>query len=444
MARAVVATLALLLAGCFHAPAYSPQRSVATWREMQASRPAAAAEGGRADKASAPADGLTAQQAYALALANNPELAVAEAEAEVAEAEIAAARQIENPELRLTNFRVDDAIAARPGMNLGLRAPIPRPGSVRAKVQGARLAADAAAGERDDARRQLRATIFRLYARIALLRADIEEVTKAAALRAERSKQIAARVDRAVATRVELSLAELSHAETEDEAARLRDELGRTEAELQRAIGPGAPRSFIVDAADLRGTDVALDDDALIDQALRARPELRTGQTRVGEARAAHYLARSEAWPWFKWAQVSYYVGPGSTAQAFGFGIALDVPLFSLNRGEIRAAQALVRQRELEERAGVAMVAGEVSEARARVERASARVQDIEERLLPRVEAAAREAEAALAAGALDSLAAGEVEARRVEARRMLLAAQFERRDAIIALEAAVGAPLGR
>ena len=443
MARAVAPLCAaLLLAGCFHAPGYSPQRSVATWREMQAGR---GDEGGeRRSEARERGAALTAEQAYQLALANNPDLAVAEAEAQVAEAEIGAARQIENPELRLTNFRVDDAVQSRPGLNLGLRAPIPRPGTVRARVQGARAAAEAAQGERDDARRLLRATVFRLYARVALLRADIDEVTRAAALRAERSKQIAARVDRAVATKVELSLAELAHAETSDEAERLRSELARTEAELQRVIGPGAPRQFVVDGAELRAADVALDDEALIDRALRARPELRSGQTRVGEARAAHYLAHSEAWPWFKWAQVSYYIGPNATPAAWGFGLALDVPLFSLNRGEIRAAEARVRQRELEERAGVAAVAGEVSEALARVERATARVQDIEQRLLPRVEDAAREAEAALAAGALDPLAASDVEARRVEARRMLLAAQFERRDAIIALEAAVGGPLGR
>lgn len=443
MARAVIVLACLAGGGCFHAPAYSPQRSLATWREMQAARPASGPST-PADKAAPRDAGLTAAQAYALALAHNPELAVAEAQAEVAAAEVDAARQIDNPELRLTNFRVDDAVQARPGLNLGLRAPIPRPGTVRARVHSARLAADGAQGETEAARRQLRARIDRLFARLALLHADLEEVARVATLHAERQRQIRERVDRAVATRVDLALAELAQAEAADETGRLRDELARTEAELDRVVGPGPARSYRVDPAELRIVDRELDRDALTEMALRGRPELHRVQSAVGQAQAAEYLARSEAWPWLKWAQVSYYIGPNATPSAWGFGLALDLPVFSWNRGEIRAAKALVRQRELEERAGVAAVAGEVEQALARVDRATARVQEIERGLLPRVDEAAREAEAALAAGALDPLAASEIEARRVAARRLHLAALFERRDAIIALEAAIGAPLPR
>ncbi|HEY0134728.1 MAG TPA: hypothetical protein VGB85_11625, partial [Nannocystis sp.] len=63
---------------------------------------------------------------------------------------------------------------------------------------------------------------------------------------------------------------------------------------------------------------------------------------------------------------------------------------------------------------------------------------------LPSVDEAVRQAEAALAAGALDPVTAREVAARRVAARRLHLAAMYERREAIIALEAAVGGPLAR
>jgi outer membrane protein TolC len=188
--------------------------------------------------------------------------------------------------------------------------------------------------------------------------------------------------------------------------------------------------------------DFELDRDALTERALRSRPELRTTQTRVGQAEAAVYLERSKAWPWLSWAQVGYAVGSNAATIPVSFGLALDLPIFSWNRGEVRAARALQRQRELEERAGVASVASEVSEALARVERATARITEIETSLLPSVDEAVRQAEAALAAGALDPLTASEVAARRVAARRLHLAAMYERRDAIISLEAAVGGPL--
>lgn len=438
--------LLLLTAGCFHAPAYSPQRSVAAWHDMEAARPAS---GSSSTTTGDPAkdelaDALTADQAYALALANNPELAVAEAEAEVVAAQVGVAKQIENPTVRFTNFRVDDTAGGKTGFNLGLRAPIPRPGSVQARVKQARLAADSVASETEAARRLLRAEIDRRFARLALLRADLDELGRAATLGDTRRAQLKDRLERQAATQVDLALADVDHAETLEEASRLRDELASTEAELTRLIGPGPPRRFRVDADSLGARDRPLDMHSLTEQALAARPELRSAQSRVSAAEAGVYLARGEVYPWLSWAQVNYYFGATSTPAAFGFGLALDVPLFSWNRGEIKAARALVRQRQAEERASVALVASEVREALGRVERADTRVKEIEATLLPRVDAAAKAADAALAAGALDPLQASEIEARRVAARRLHLAALHARRDALIDLELAIGGQLSR
>lgn len=446
MAREVMlaAWIATSTVACVQAPTVSPERAIATWREMQVARPAGALPDDTIEALEA-GDALTAEQAYALALANSPELAVAEARAEVATAEIGAARQIDNPSVRVSNVGIDDSAPGRLGFNVGLRAPIPRPGSVRARVDGARHAAAGVQGMAESARRQLRARVFRLFARLAWLTADLEEVTRAVSLCDERQRQLRARVARAVATDVDLALAEVTRAEAVDEIRRLRGELGRVEAELARVIGPGPAFSVRVDRSELEPRDLVIDPEALTEMALRARPELRAAQTKIGQARSAITLARVEAAPWVSWAQVNYFVGPGSTTpSSFGFGLAVDVPLFSLNRGKIRAARALARQRQAEERAEVAAIAGEVDEAIARVLRADARVLEIEQGLLPRVDAAARQADAALAAGTLDVVEVLDIESRRVAAHRLHLAARFERRDALIELEAAVGAPLPR
>lgn len=438
MARPLIAT-ALLLAGCFRAPAYSPQRTIATWRAMQPPPGATTRE-----QAAAGAEALTAEQAYALALANNPDLAVLAAEVEVAEAGVRAAKQIENPQLRLTGFRVDDVVLQRPGVQLGLRVPIPRPGTVRARVQGAKLGAEGQQSSAEDAKRRLRARVYKLYARLAMLTADREQVGKAAELRGSRRAQIGARVDQAVATRLDGALADVAHAEARDELARITDAIADVEGELARLVGAGRPVRFAVDPAELRVTAVSGDRAALTERALAARPELRAAQLKVSQAQADEYLARSEAWPWFDWAQIQYQIGNNAIPAAFGFGMALNLPIFSWNRGEIRAARAVVRQRELEERARISAVAGEVDEAIARAERTARRVQALEQGLLPQVEAASREAEAALAAGTIDPVAAGEVAARGVEARRAHLAALLEHREAVIDLEAALGGALER
>ncbi|MCY1008111.1 TolC family protein [Nannocystis pusilla] len=452
MARALSLAGAALLGACFHAPAYAPERSLAVLRALEApAEPTRSGEDRDAgDRGCSPrstparADGaLTADEAFALAVANNPDLAVAEAEAAVAAAEVDVARQLDNPSFRLTNFRVADALAGAPQMNLGVRVPIPRPGTVRTRVAAARLAADAAESDAAAARRLLRVLVYQRFAQIAWLRADIDELTRAAALFDERRAQIGARVERAVATRVDLAVADLTHAEALEKLGRLRSELARAEAELARALGPGGPRRFHADAAELQAIARVPSREDLVARAVDARPELRASQARVAEARAGVHLARSAAWPWFNWVQVNYYVGPTATPASFGFGLALDLPLLSWNRGEVRAARARVRQREAEERAAAAHLSGELDEAIVRLQAADARVMEIEQVLLPRVEDAAREAAAALDAGAVDPLTANEIEGRRVAARRQHLAALFERRSAALLLEAAVGAPLG-
>ncbi|HEY8375858.1 MAG TPA: TolC family protein [Nannocystis sp.] len=428
---------------CAHASAPSPERALATWRDIQATANSSLRSLERTTPIGS-GRALDAEQAYALALAHNPELAVTEAEVDVAEADIAAARQLDNPTLRLTGLRLDDIRQDRPEVNLGLRAPLPRPGSLRAKIDSARFRAGEAQGAAEAARVQLRATIFRLFARLAWLTADLAEVERAAEIADARRRQLGQRVERALATGVDLALAAAAQSEAQDEVARLRDELARTRDELARIVAPGTSPHFRIDPRDLDVGPLDLDEAALTELALRRRPELRAAQSRVGEAEAAVRLARTEALPWIRWAQVSYHAGPESSPRALGFGVALDLPVLSWNRGEIRSARAVARQRRLEERAQVASVVGEVEAALARARRADARVREIEQNLLPRLELAAQEADAALAAGALDVLKVLDIEARRVAARRLHLAARFERRDALLELEAATGGPLPR
>jgi len=443
MARPLILALPLLpllLTGCFHGHSYTPQRTVTTWRDMQ--RAASTAATTRPAEAPGPGQPLTADQAYALALARSPELAAAEARAEVAEAGIQAARQLDNPQLRLTNFNIDDVVTDRTGMNIGLRIPIPRPGTIHAKVAGARLGAEGQRGLADDARRQLRARIFKLYARMAMLRADLEQHTRAGQLRGGQRDELGARVGQSVGTHLDLALADVAHAQSLDAAARIEGEMSRVAAELQRILGATEAPTLQVDPGELQLRDLELDRDALTERAMSSRPELRLAQTLVGQAQAEVYLARSEAYPWFDWAQVQYRAGPKANATSWGFGVAMTLPVFSLNRGEIKASKALVRQREFEERAQIAAVASEVGEAIERVEQSARRVKDLETRLLPQIETATRAAETALAAGALDPVTASTVATRMVEARRTHIAALLEHREAVIDLETAIGGPL--
>lgn len=439
MARALILSFSctLLLVGCFRPHATGSERALATWREVQADANAPVSAG--ASPAAPAMEGLTAEQAYQLALARSPELAIEEAKAEVAEAQVGAARQLENPELRLTNFRVDDAVLGTPSISAAVRVPIPRPGSVRSKAQAAVQGAAGARAVAEAARRRLRADIYRSFARMAALRAQMSLETDAEKLRAQRVELVRARVDRAAATRLDLALADVAVAEAAGEGERLQGELQRIEDELRRMTGAGPSVRFYADARELQLVDLGGDPEALIERAIADRPELRAAQARVVQAEAVEHSERNQAWPWLKWAQVGYLAGPGSTPRSWAFGVNLDLPVFSWNRGKTRAAQALVRQREAEERAQVVAIAHDVREAFARVERTAARVRALDEGLLAKLDVAAKEAEAALAAGTLDPLKAADLEARQIAARRQRLAALLEHREALIELETAIG-----
>lgn len=449
MARALIfcITSTLLLAGCFRPHAVGPQRSLSTWREVQAGAPPTAtggAGGGGGDGSAAAVAGLTAEQAYQLALKRNPALAIEEAKAEVAEAQVGAAKQLDNPELRLTNFRLEDAIDGTPRMNAGLRVPIPRPGSIKAKAAGASQGADAARAAVDAARRRLRADIYKLFARMAAVRAQMALETDAERLRKQRVDVVKARVDRAAATRLDLALADVAVAEAAGEGERLLGQLKQVEDELRRMTGAGLGVTFHADVNELQLVDVDGDTSALIERAFAERPELRTAQAKIAQAEATAYIERNQAWPWLKWAQVSYLAGPGASARTWAFSVNVDLPVFSWNRGKTKVAEALIRQRQAEERAQVVAVAHDVAEAVARVERTAARVRALDEGLLAKLEVAAREAEAALAAGTLDPLKAADLEARQIAGRRQRLEALLEHREALIELEAAVGGTVGK
>ncbi len=441
MARTLSWPAVAVLSGCFHAAQYSESATAQTWRQIRDRGEAPA--GKSASPVPAPGAALSAEQAYALALEHNADVARAVAEAEVAAASVKVARQLENPQLRITNFHVDNAIANNPGADVGLRVPIPRPGSRRAATAGANHAAEAGRASTEDAKRLLRAQIYKLYAQLAMLRADLAQTTSAIEVQSERREQIGARMDRAVATQLDLAMADVRLAEARREQASVRDAIATIEGELTRLVGLPNPVTFATDTDDLRPVGLTLDRDALLDRALASRPELRAAQARVVEAKASSHVAKGDAYPWFSWAEVQYRASRNAVPSAWSFGVALTVPIFSGNRGRIRESEAIVRQRTIEERSTIVSVAREVDDAVRRVQRTGEAVSEVERDLLPKIEAARREAEAAIASGTLDPVAATAIDRKIVDARRLHLAVLLAHREAVIELEAAVAGPLG-
>jgi len=438
MARALILLPVAATAGCFHATPYSPTAAQEQWRAQRDEETARTS----ATAAASPAGpALTADETYALALVHSPDVTMLAATTDAAVAEIQAARQLENPQLRLTSFNIDDVLANQPALNIGLRMPIPRPGTVRARVAGAEHAAEGQRGLTEDAKRLLREQIDLLFAQLTVLTADLEQAELAAALQAKRHDELDVRAGLAVSTRVDVAMAAVEEAEARNDVVELRDAIGLGEEQLARLAGIHGPVRFQLDPELLRPA-APVERDVLIERALASRPEIRTAHALVVEAEAEAHVARAEAWPWFDWVQLQYRAGPGSPPTAFGLGVSITLPVLSWNRGVIKASKAVVRQRKTEHDSRIVAIADEVDAAAAAVERTRERVLVLERELLPAIEVATTEARSALATGAIDAIDANAVEIKAVAAKRAHLAALLEHREAVVMLEALVGEPI--
>lgn len=441
--RSIVCAAAVALSTSACAPQVTPgpARALAIWQEMEAAELAAATPdtllpvGAQATVAAVgrmlgPADVL------ALARDRSPEIALADAEAQVQEAAIGVARQLENPELRITNIRRDRLEGER--LDVALRVPIPRPWSQRARVQGARQAALAARAEVDEAARRLRARVYHLFARLAFLRGDQALAELDLQLRARRRVILKSRVDKAVATRLDLQLEDVDYHESVAAVEELGHQIAAIEDELRSLCAAGPRVRFAADPSELaEGVDVG-DRRVLVELALGRRPVVEGAAARVGEAQSRAAAARGEVWPWLKWAQVGHAF-PGAGAASWGVGVILEVPLLSLHRGDTRRADAEVRLREVEEAVAVAGIVREVDEARARALRSGEFARRLESGLVRELRGAVELAQRTSDAGALDPLRVIDLELDALRAQRRLLEAQYARRRAVIDLEAAVG-----
>jgi outer membrane protein TolC len=245
---------------------------------------------------------------------------------------------------------------------------------------------------------------------------------------------------------MDLAMTRLEVAGAVDDRAALLSERDEALAELRQlvALPVGTEITVVAAPETLTPIELAADDAALVRAALEARPELRARAARVAEAEAEVYLEKAEQWPWFSFVQVGYELDtdPEPDPAAFSFALGIELPLFDWNTDGIAAAKAEVARRQADEEATVREIAAAVEAAAARVRSTARRLATMREVLLPAAEESAHMIEQALAAGAVDPLQTTVIEEQRLRAQRRYLEALQEHREAVAALEAAIGGPL--
>ena len=387
---------------------------------------------------------LTREQAVALALANNPQLAVAREQTNEFRAARVTARSIPDPAVTASLDNQSNFFRSGTGgaKNVGVGLTVPFPNKLR--LQGAVATGDVGAAEANylALRQQLAATTSQAYDSLLVAIRHLSDTKESLQLSGDFLNRTQARFDAGMVPRLDVIKAKVDVAQaTNNLISGIRD-IANAQAALDRLIG--RPLGQPVVAADSLIIPPEVPSlEQLEPVALSSRQELAGIAAQRRGAGAATALSKVFWLPDLSLG-VSRDLTPGAPATAFSTGLAFPFPVlfWQHTRGAIAQAQARERELAASERDIRASVGEDVRTAYATATAALRQARYIADELLP----AARQAfNAASASYAIGGSSAFEV----IEARRTLLDAERQYTDALSAantsradLERAIGASL--
>ena len=420
------AAILVALTACYTPPSAAPftPAEVASW--------SAGPTAPRASNAQVSWD-LDVEAAVAYAMRNGPTARARRTEEAIAEAEIGAAGQLTNPELRVGRSTESSVVGATDRVVIALRLHPDMPWARDAKVAAARADLAAEHARSGSAQREVAAEIRRLYAALAFGEATRDVITKQLGVLAERQRVLAAQVARGTATQLEAILSDEDALDLEATRGTLEVELARSRSALSTLIGAPHGQTWkpVWDLEALRAVTTTFDRSALRARALAARPELAEAAHRVQAADARAYRERARRVPWFENVQVERSV---KDSVDWAISLAITVPLFSLNGGEIDAADARTRSATEARRQLALQTLQDVDTAIAIAETTGKRAKELADRVGPLDQALSAVMTQTSSAGIADPVKMLLLEERHVRAERKVLEAALDHRLAVIAL----------
>jgi outer membrane protein TolC len=431
--------LAALALGCVSLPRTpAGSRAVAIYEESM--RRAAAPE----PAVDIPAS-LTADQAVEMVMRRSTRVKAASAKAAAVEAVADEEGQIENPELRIQNVRLDQILDREPRVDVALRFSPPRPGEIDAKVAEARAEGNVARAEAVMEAHTEELEVRLLFSDVLLYDAEIEAADAASGSQRRLLKLIKARADQALSTRLDEISAELEALETEQERAVLKADRDIAFGALMDRLGlpDDAPVRLVGDALDLSLLPDLPSEEAAVMTALKNRPELAAAAAQIDAAEAAIYAEKALRMPWFSFFEVGYNFAPRiPEGQGWSFGAGIELPLFSLNNGAVGRAEA---ERTAAKRALEAAVELVVLEVRARLREARIARDLVRAHAggpAPAADRATVEAKKAIDAAQVDALTLELIEEKRLKVSMAKLELLRRFYTAFVSLSLAVGGKL--
>lgn len=385
---------------------------------------------------------LTLDELLADVTKRSPELASRRAEVRAASERPAQARAFDDPMLMVELWQVPIGLERVPLM-ITLRQPIPWPGKLRARAAVMESDVTRAQAEEATTTRNLLLEAARAYF-------DYRRVVRSIDVLHQTERLLAAIVI-AIDARYRVGRADLAELlKAQADAATLSNLL--LDAERERDVTVTAMNVLLARPADstlgLPVTAAVLRQiptlDALTDQALAQRAELRGVRAALAQAQARELAARTERAP-----DLAVWGGfmamlRGGNDHAFTVGIQTSIPSFSLTRSYAaeREAKAQASAQRSMQTQTEARIRGEVRQALLRLETTERHIRLHEKTLLPTAERAVQAAQAGYQSGRVSIVllldtARAQAE-HRLEYERVL--AEYGQRLAEI--EAVIGGPL--
>ena len=376
------------------------------------------------------ADGLTSEEAVAIALWNSPSFQATLVDLGIARADVVEAGLLRNPVLSLLfpvgqkqlewtlQFPID-AIWQRPKRVAAAQ--------LNAQAVGERLVWDGLTLVAQTRTAHADAIIAERRLQLTVENADLVQrlatITEAR-LKAGDISELDARAARSDAARVQLVRRAVEY---DRELARvtLAALLGMTAEsdQLKTISGP---------AVDLSACGP---EPARLEDALAARPDVRAAEIAIEGAAQRARWERSRV---LTLIAVLDGNGTGASANA-GPGVNVDIPIFSRNQGGIGRADAEIERAGRQYAAVRAQVVADVRSASVRARQAEQAITAWRDEIVPSLEVEQRQAESAYQAGEIPLYGLLDVSRRLVDGRTRLLDAEADLRRATIALEHSMG-----
>ncbi len=321
------------------------------------------------------AEPWTEARAVQVALDQSATLAAMRAQVQEQRANVELATPVENPDLRISNFRSDRLLSpafSQAGyvdppfedVTFALRWKPPNLTAWSAQRAEAERRVEYAEAELLDARAELAARVRTLHATALGLAAQRALAQGALTRRDELRTLVRRRLEQHAANVLDQSLTDLDYLEALASLQDLesKERLAVHELRLLLGLAPEAPleleSALPACAAPTRGPE------ALVAQAQARSAKLRGFGARLAELEAERRGLDLSLLPWPNFLQLGYTLGAGGEDQGhFSLRVGVPLPLFDWKRAEVRAVDAQRARVEAEQRAKQEQLASQVRRA---------------------------------------------------------------------------------